>query len=439
MERARIAHKRFGALQLISLSLLLATVPAAAGAATKEDRSIAAIRALPAYQKAVRNIDAQHDHFIDEIIALTEIPAPPFGEEKRGRAFAEKLKAVGLADIETDAVGNVMALRRGTAPAGGKVVVISAHLDTVFPEETPIKVRREGTRLYAPGIGDDSRGLAALLAYARALQAADIETGQDILFVATVGEEGQGDLRGVRHFFTEGKYKDRVAAFYSVDGLNPARITNGAVGSKRYRMTFKGPGGHSFGAFGLVNPMAAMARAIDNLYRITPPATPKTTYAASVTGGGTSVNSIPNSVFVEFDMRSSSAAELNKLEGQLLQIVDKAVASENAARSTREGAISVEKQKIGDRPAGNTAETAPVAALTAAAVRAFGYTPEFGASSTDANIPISMGIPAITIGSGGSGDRAHSTDEYIDVAKAESVRGLSVGLLSLLAVAKIAH
>lgn len=428
--------RHLSALPFISLSLALAITPASAQKRSPEDAAIASIRALPQFKTAMQALDSQHDLFVSEIIALTEIPAPPFGEEKRAAAFSELLARHGFSDIESDEIGNVMALRRGTGASDGKLVVVSAHLDTVFPEGTPIKVRREGTKLFAPGIGDDSRGLAALLAYARALNAGKIETKRDILFVATVGEEGQGDLRGVRHFFTKGKYRDRVAAFYSVDGLNPARITNGAVGSKRYKVTFKGPGGHSFGAFGIVNPMAAMASTIDALYKITPPTTPRTTYSASVVGGGTSVNSIPDSVFVEFDMRSSSAKELDALEKQFLTIVDSSISAENAARSTREGSVSADKQKIGDRPAGSTPESAAIAALTAAAARAQGFVPEFNASSTDANIPISLGIPSITIGSGGSGDRAHSTDEYIDVAKAESVRGLAVGLLSLIATAE---
>jgi len=409
--------------------------PAAAAPAGADDRAIAAIRTSPAYKQAAQSLDRGHDNFVDEIVALTEIPAPPFGEEKRGIAFRERMAALGLSDIATDEVGNVMGLRRGTGAPGGKLVIVSAHLDTVFPAGTDVTVKREGTKLSAPGIGDDTRGLAALLAWIGALNNGKVKTKSDILFVATVGEEGPGDLRGVRHLFTKSAYKDRVAAFFSVDGINPARITSAAVGSKRYRVTFKGPGGHSFGAFGIVNPMAAMAKAVTDLYQIVPPASPKTTYAAAVTGGGTSVNSIPDSVFMEFDMRSESAAELDGLEARFLAIVDKAVAGENAARSTRAGSVSADKARIGDRPAGTTPADATIVRLTLAAARAQGFTPALGASSTDANIPISLDIPAITIGSGGTGDRAHAPDEYIDVERTESVRGLNVGLLAILAVA----
>ena len=211
--------------------------------------------------------------------------------------LVEMLKAHGLTDVEMDAEGNVMGLRRGTGPAGGKVVVLAAHLDTVFPEGTPIKVRREGTKLHAPGVGDDTHSLAVLLAYVRALDAAKIRTKRDILFVGNVGEEGPGDLRGVRYLFTKGKYKDRIGAFFSMDGTSAERVTFGAVGSRRYRVTFKGPGGHSYGAYGVVNPMAAMGTTVVEMNRITTPAKPKTTYATSVVGGGTSVNSIPDAIW----------------------------------------------------------------------------------------------------------------------------------------------
>lgn len=387
------------------------------------------------FKAAVQTLADQHERTVADIVTLTEIPAPPFKEQARAEAYRAMLAAHGLKDVEIDAEGNVMGLRKGTRP--GPVVVISAHLDTVFPEGVSVKVRREGTKLYAPGVADDSRSLAVLLAYVRALDAAGIRTRSDILFVGTVGEEGAGDLRGVRHFFSKGKYKDRTKAFFSVDGIDPAHLTHIGVGSKRYRATFKGPGGHSYGAFGIVNPMAAMAKAITDLYRIEPPVDPKVTYSASVTGGGTSVNAIPDKVFTEFDMRSADAAELARLDARLKTILAEAVAAENAARSTRVGAVSLELTPIGDRPAGQTPKEAPIVANTAAAIEALGYAPVFNASSTDANAPMALAIPAVTIGSGGSGGRAHSLDEWIDVEKGESVRGMSVGLAALLATAGI--
>jgi di/tripeptidase len=317
-------------------------------------------------------------------------------------------------------------------------VVLAAHLDTVFPEGTNVKVRREGTKLFAPGVGDDTHSLAVLLGYIRALDAGKVKTKKDILFVGNVGEEGPGDLRGVRHIFGKGKYKDRIAAFFSMDGTSAERVTFGAVGSKRYRVTFKGPGGHSYGAFGLVNPMAAMGTTVVELNKVRTPASPKTTYMTSVVGGGTSVNSIPDAIWLEVDMRSESADELTKIDQIFLRIVKSAVDQENAARSTRAGRISADVKLIGERPTGATRQDAEIVQMTAAAVRAAGYArPILGASSTDSNIPISLGIPAVTIGSGGEGGRAHAVDEWIDVAKPESLKGMAVGLSAVLAMAGV--
>lgn len=400
------------------------------------DKTVAKIRGSAGFKAALAALDAEHDRIVADTITLTEIPAPPFKEEKRARAYMEMLKAHGLSDVEMDAEGNVMGLRRGTGNPGGKIVVLAAHLDTVFPEETNVKVRREGTKLHAPGVGDDTHSLAVLLGYIRALDAAKIKTTKDILFVGNVGEEGPGDLRGSRYIFTKGNYKDRIAAFFSMDGTSAARVTSGAVGSRRYRVTFKGPGGHSYGAYGLVNPMAAMGATVVEMNKIKTPAKPKTTYMTSVVGGGTSVNSIPDAIWLEVDMRSESKDELAKIDGQFLQIVEGAVSGENAARSTAAGKISAEVKLIGDRPTGNTREDAEIVQMTAAAVRGAGYTPILGAGSTDSNVPISLGIPAVTIGSGaGGGGRAHAVDEWIDVAKPESLKGMTVGLVALLAMA----
>ncbi|HET6970841.1 MAG TPA: M20/M25/M40 family metallo-hydrolase [Phenylobacterium sp.] len=418
-----------------ALSLLLAADAGAQGKSAPADRTIQAVRASPGFKAALAALERDQDRITAETIELTEIPAPPFKEKAKGEAILAKIKALGLADVEMDAEGNVMGLRRGSGPAGGPLVVIAAHQDTVFPEGTDVKVRREGTKLYAPGVGDDTRSLAVLLGYVRALDAAKVTTKKDILFVADVGEEGPGDLRGMRYLFGKGKYKDRIGAFFSMDGTGADRVTFAAVGSKRYRVTFKGPGGHSYGAFGLVNPMAALGTTIVEMNRIKVPAQPKTTYMTSVVGGGTSVNSIPNSVWLEVDMRSESAEELAKLDHRFQEIVRQAVEAENAARSTRAGRISADVKLIGERPTGATREDVEIVRITAAAVKAAGYTPVLGASSTDSNIPISLGIPAVTIGSGGEGGRAHALDEWIDVAPPEALKGMSVGLSALLAMA----
>ena len=417
---------------LPAVALALSVLIAAPALAAPGDDA-ARIVASPAFKAATAALAREHERTVQDIITLTEIPAPPFKEEARGKAYKAMLEAHGLTDVEIDAEGNVMGLRKGTRP--GPLVVVSAHLDTVFPEGTDVKVRREGTKLFAPGVADDTHNLAVLLAWIRALDAAKIKTSSDILFVGTVGEEGPGDLRGVRYFFNQGKYKDRTKAFFSVDGLDPSGITHVGVGSKRYRVTFNGPGGHSYGSFGIVNPMAAMGKAIADFYEVQVPASPKVTYSASVTGGGTSVNAIPNKVFTEFDMRSADAGELARLDARFKEIMQAAVEHENRARSTRVGAVSVEIEPIGDRPAGQTPKDTALVAGTAAAITALGYTPQYDASSTDANAPMALGIPAITIGGGGSGGRAHSLDEWIDVEKASSVRGMSVGLAAVLIAA----
>ena len=391
------------------------------------------LQADPRFKAAMATIDREHDRLIKDIVTLTQIPAPPFKEEKRAAAYLAMLKAHGLADVQQDEVGNVMGVRRG---GGGPLIAIAAHLDTVFPEGTDVTVKRQGTRLSAPGIGDDTRSLAVLLAMIRAMDAAKIQTKSDILFVGNVGEEGLGDLRGVKHLFLKGAYKDKIAMFISMDGAGGGHdIVHGAVGSKRYRVTFKGPGGHSYSAFGLVNPAFALGNAVQKFASITVPQSPKTTFNVGVTGGGTSVNSIPFESWMEVDMRSESPVELEKLETTFLGLMKQAVQEENAARSTREGAITVETRIIGDRPSGQTPRESRIVQTAAAAIRAVGMTPTYSFSSTDANLPISLKIPAITIDSGGLGDRAHALDEWIDVEKSSSLKGIEAALLMLLALA----
>ncbi len=394
---------------------------------------IAAILRDPAFKRAVKTLDAEHERTVADIITLTEIPSPPFKESVRAAAYLDMLRGHGLDDVEQDEIGNVMGVRRGIG--NGSLIAVAAHLDTVFPEGTDVTVRREGTKLYAPGVGDDTRSLAVLLAFLRAMDAAKIRTRNDILVVGDVGEEGRGDLRGVRHLFTQGRYRDKIEAFITVDSPHMDSIVVGGVGSKRYSVFFRGPGGHSFKAFGIVNPMYAMARAVVALSQIQVPAQPPTTYCASIVGGGTSINAIPEETWIDIDLRSESAAELTKLDARCREIMAAAVAQENAARSTKEGAITLEIKMVGDRPAGSTPLHADITQFATAAYRAHGFSPEHAASSTDANIPMSLGIPAIKIGSGGTGGRAHSLAEWIDVEKTSSLAGMSASLAAILALA----
>lgn len=375
---------------------------------------------------------ADHERFVRELVTLTEIPSPPFKEQARAAAFANLMRQSGLTAVETDPEGNVMALRAG---AGRGLLVVNAHLDTVFPEGTNVKVKRQGTRLSAPGVGDDTRGLALLLSLARAMDAAKIRTASDILFVGNVGEEGEGDLRGIKYLLQKGKYSGKVTQMIAIDGGDVSGVTTGGVGSKRYRVTFSGPGGHSYGAFGLVNPAFAMGDAIARVSHLTVPSKPKTTFNVGVVRGGTSINSIPAEVSMDVDMRSESCAELQKVDAAFLALVREAVDAENKERSTKEGPVNADPKVVGERPCGETPASSPIVRAADTTIRAFGMTPSFTISSTDANVPMSMGIPAITVGRGGPGGRQHSPDEWTDVNPAANGRNEQVVLSIVLAVA----
>ena len=408
-------------------TLFLAVLLTTAAPAFAQSESLVAAHA---------KIAADYDKTVAEVIELTEIPAPPFKETARAQRVQEKFTALGLENVHVDAVGNVIGTRPGKDRAA-KALLVAAHLDTVFPPDVPIKVRREGDTLHAPGIGDTTVTVAALLTFVRAMDAGKVQTPRDIIFVANVGEEGQGDLRGIRHIFSASPLKPRIGDFISFDGSTVGRITNSAVGSRRYRVAFKGPGGHSYGAFGLVNPMVAMAGTVSGMYTISIPQDVKTTYAASTIAGGTSVNSIPNLILAEFDMRSASPANLKTVETRFLQIIEESVAAENAARDTRYGKISAMPELIGDRPAGTTPASDPLVQAAAKVLTASGYDATLTASSTDSNIPISMGIPAITLSAGGGGFRAHALDEYISVERVAFVKGLTTAFDIVVAAAGI--
>ena len=413
---------------LLDEPLLLAQFRDTANAITR-------LRDMEAYQGALRRLDEEYDRFVEELVQLTEIPAPPFGEEVRASTYMAMLRDAGLTNVEMDQIGNVMGLRPGTGEA--PLLAVAAHLDTVFPEGTEVEVRREGNRLRAPGIGDDTAGLATLLAVARVLNETDLETESDLLFIGNVGEEGPGDLRGVKHLFRDGKYKDQIGGFISVESGGQSTITTGALGSLRYRVTFKGPGGHSYGAFGLVSPAYAMGNAIRKVSAISVPDTPKTTFNIGIVEGGTSVNSIPFETSMVVDMRSESRDELEKLVETFLDLVHEAVEEENATRSISEGQIELEMTLVGDRPSGQTSESATIVKFAVAAFEAFGIRPTFRISSTDSNVPISLGIPAITIGRGGLGGRSHSLDEWVDIEREPTVRGMQVVMTTILAIAGV--
>ena len=413
-------------------AVIVAASPLFSQSLPQWDDEVRAIQADPRYQHALEVIDRDYPRFIDELIELTEIPAPPFGETARGTAYLAKLRELGLEDPIRDAEGNIIAIRRG---AGGPMLAVAAHLDTVFPAGTDVRVRREGTRLFAPGIGDDTAALVTILAVVRALDEANIRTSSDLLIIGDVGEEGPGDLRGMKHLFGQGRYRNDIEMFVSIEGGRQTDITTSALGSKRYRATFRGPGGHSYSAFGIVNPAFAMGNAIRKLSEIEVPEFPRTTFNVGVIGGGTSVNSIPFESWMEVDLRSEDSEQLNDLSEHFVQLMEEAVAEENASRRTGQGAIELELEVIGERPSGETPLDAPIVQRTAAVFRSFGIDPTFSRSSTDSNIPISLGIPAITIDRGGIGGRSHSLDEWVDVSQEETVRGIQVVLTTILAIA----
>ena len=357
-------------------------------------------------------IDGSSARFTAEQIRICEIPAPPFKEQERARYFASRFVELGLQDVHTDSEGNVIGFYRGRLEQ--PLLVLSAHLDTVFPEGTDVRVRKIGNRLCAPGIADDVSGLAALIGLIQALNAAELKTRGTIAFVATVGEEGEGNLRGVRHLFSEGKLAGRVSAFVSFDGPGVECITHQALGSRRFRVRLEGPGGHSWGDFGVVNPVHALGRVISRISDYQVPADPRTTYNIGRIEGGESVNVIPQSASLDIDLRSASEFELLRLEEFLMAAVDHAVIDENVLRAASGVKLRSEITMIGDRPSGETPLNAPIVKTAIAASRALGVNPILNRASTDSNIPIKLGVQAITLGAGGVSSDSHRLSEWYD-------------------------
>jgi acetylornithine deacetylase/succinyl-diaminopimelate desuccinylase-like protein len=382
-----------------------------ASAQTREAALIERLADRGDVQQAMAAIVAGEAQDLRDLVELTEIPAPPFGEEARAACFAEMLREAGLSDVAIDEVGNVIARRRGRGR--GPTLALIAHLDTVFPAETDVRVRVEGDTYRAPGIGDNSRGLVYLLSLARAMNGAAVRTRGDILFVGSVGEEGLGDLRGVKHLFRPGG--PRIDAALIIDGGLAGRIVNVAVGSVRYRVIVTGPGGHSWGAFGMANPHHALGRIIarfdEAATALVSAGGPKATYNVGRLGGGTSVNSIPFESWMEVDMRSADPAALAALDQALQSAAAAGLEEENSARA-HGPALQVEMRRVGVRPAGVLSPETPLVRAAVAAMARFGVTAEFEEASTDANVPISLGIPAITVSRGGESGAAHAPEEW---------------------------
>ena len=358
---------------------------------------------------------------------LTEIPSPPFGEAARATRMAELMKDAGLIDVELDGVGNVVG-RWG--PPQKAPMVVSAHLDTVFPSGTDVRVRERGDLLIGPGISDDGRGLAALLALSRAFTATSLQPSNAILFAATVGEEGEGDLRGVRHLFSEQGAARQAIGFVSLDGAGIDRIVTAGPGSRRFRLTVRGPGGHSWVDWGNPNPIHALGSAVARVTGLEPAPYPRTTLSVGRWGGGTSINAIPQEAWVEIEVRSQSLTEMERLAGDILRETRAAVVAANAASTGERGSIDLAVETLGDRPAGDTRPDEWLVRSALAATRAVNAEAELAVSSTDANLPMSLGIPAITIGAGGEAGAAHTTEEwYRNLAGPEGVVRALITLL----------
>jgi tripeptide aminopeptidase len=407
--RTGLTRSVFAAALLLAAGLMAKQACAqGAAAGPAVEAAYGAILANPKVIKTLEDIKTDDEQAFAEQKRITEIPAPPYKEKVRAEYYLKRLQELGFKDASIDSEGNVVGLRKGSG-GGRPKLLVSAHLDTVFPEGTDVTVKEKDGVVLAPGIGDDSRGLAALLSLIKSLNANDVATVGDILFVGTVGEEELGNLRGVKALFRD--IAD-IDGFISMDGLGIARIVNQGTGSHRYEMTFKGPGGHSFQEFGLPSAIHAMGRAVAKISDLQTPSDPKTTFTVGTVSGGTSVNAIASEAKMAVDMRSDSTEELLTLEDRLLDLVKQAVVEENARWKSDK--LSVEIKLIGDRPAGIIPLDSPIVQATQRAVSVITRAPRvtFAGSSTDSNWAMSRGIPAVTIGGGGEGGNWHSRNEW---------------------------
>jgi acetylornithine deacetylase/succinyl-diaminopimelate desuccinylase-like protein len=350
---------------------------------------------------------------------LLAIPAPPFGEAPRARWFAARFTELGLANAHLDAEGNALAELHPNTAANAPIVLLSAHLDTVFPAGTPCNPRDDEARILCPGATDNGAGLTALLALAAALRAAEIAPACTLLFAANVGEEGEGDLRGMRHLFSASPYAPRIKAVLALEGAGAATVVDRALGSRRLRAEIAGPGGHSWADFGRPNPILALAEGLTALARLPLPANPRTTLNVGAIAGGTSINSIPAEAHADLDLRSTSTAELDTLESAVLKTLSKAVQSavqspvqSSARRGRKHDTLRLQVRRIGDRTAGALAHDSSLFTSLRAVDRHLGLTTEPRLGSTDANLPLSLGIPALALGAGGEGGGIHTLDEW---------------------------
>lgn len=379
---------------------------------------------------ARHHIERSDENTLARQATLSAIPAPTGAEAARAERVAELYRDAGLDGVAIDEVGNVTGWlgTRRTEP-----VVLSAHLDTVFDRELDVSVARSGPRLRGPGISDNARGLAALVTVADALVSARVRTVRPIRFAATVGEEGSGDLRGVKHLFANGDR--RPHAFIALDGAGVERIVHRALGVRRYRVTYRGPGGHSWAAFGIANPANAVGRATAILADLPAHSAPRTTCAVVRLGGGTGLNSIPQEAWFDLDLRSEDPRALIQLDAGVQAVLARALTEENAHRTPGTPALQLDLRRVGDRPSGLTPRTHPLVQTAIAATRALGRSHELACASTDANVPIALGVPAIALGAGGHAGDAHLPTEWYE--NVDGALGVVRALLVTAAMAEV--
>jgi len=409
-------------------------------------QEIARLAALPTIRTAFAWLRAEEAQFAAWQLEMARIPAPPFGEKARAEWLQERFRALGLEGVRIDDVGNVFGVhpskQLAKSPAQ-QYTALSAHIDTVFPAGTPLNIRQQDSRLYGPGVSDNGAGTAALLAVAAAFRAAKIALSTPVLFIGNVGEEGEGDLRGMRHIFSQACWKDSIRYSLILDGAGSDTIVAEALGSRRFEIIVRGPGGHSWSDFGMPNPILVLARAIHAFSQTTLPSSPKTTFNIGVIRGGTSVNSIPESASMRVDIRSTSMAEMERLEAALRFAIEQAVEEESRASERRTtsqkrfSGLSYEIVAIGNRPAGELDGNARILRVIRAVDVHLGNAAQIQRASTDANIPLSLGREAIAIGGGGVGGGAHTLQEWFDCSGRDL--GLKRILLTLLALAGVAE
>jgi len=395
-------------------------------------QQIVRLESQTSVQAAINWFATHEQQIADWQMKVASIPAPPFGEAERAAWLAERFRDIGLADVHTDEVGNVFGIRRGL-DVTPRFLAVSAHMDTVFPMGTPLTPRREGTKLFGAGISDNAAGLSAILALASALQACGIRHSAPVVFIGNVGEEGEGDLRGMRYIFSDPHWLETISATLVIDGAGSDTIVAEALGSRRFEVVVRGPGGHSWSDFGLPNPIVVLARAIEKFSQTKVPSSPKTTFNIGVIRGGTSVNSIPETASMRVDIRSTSGVEIDRLELVLRTALDQAILASSLPHKPI--ALRYEATVIGSRPAGELDSNATILRVLRAVDSHMGNASQVQRASTDANIPLSLGREAVAVGGGGSGGGAHTLQEWFDCSGREMA--LKRILLTLLAMTGI--